>query len=262
MADEKKQVTKAQWLKSVNRKKAAAKAAAKKERPAGMLDDAAILNRLGLDIGDRITLAARVSKIQLGFAKDDANRPYVRFAYTLSEDSPNSNQGRGTIVSNYHELAGKEGDGWEITEEQAFESMFFEMQALGEDTSSWSDPLSAAADAAERHTQNKTEIQIGISCYESKKDKSARLGIRVAGLLNDNSDLEDDEEEDTEEGTEEEVSYDDYVGGWVTWTDDEGSVDFLVESYDEDNFTGKDEDDNEYEAPIEQCEWAEDQRDD
>lgn len=260
MAKEEKQVNEAQFLKSLNKKAAAAKAAAKAERPSGIMTDAMIMKKLGLeDEGDSITLAARVSKIQFGYAKKDTDRPYFRFAYALSENSPNTDEGKGMIVSNYHELteAEKDGEVWR-SEEQAFEQLFFEFQAIGESTKDWKDPVQEALKAAKRHTAEKTEIQVMLSVY-AKRDGSVGLNIRPDTVAPaDNSDLEDEEEGDDE------GDLNDFVGGWVTWTDDEGSVDFKVTAYneEEETFTGVDEDDDEYEAPVAECEWSEDQRDD
>jgi len=267
MATEEKQVNPAAFLKALNKKKTAAKAAAKAERPTGIMDDAAIMARLGLENeGDRVTIAARVSKIQMGFAKQDANRPYFQFFYSLSDNSALSDKGRGTIVNNYREVAAAtnaDGEEWR-TEEQALEQLFFEFQALGENTSEWANPLEDAVACAAKHTAAKTEIQVGFSVYKSKKNGNLGLNISVVGAESDNSDLdesEDTESEDTE-GTEE-GSYEDWIGGWVTYTDDEGDVDFLIESYDSeaDTFSGTDEDGGEWsEAPCDSCVWCEDQR--
>jgi hypothetical protein len=260
-AEKDTQVNEAAFLKSLNKKKAAAKAAAKADRPTGMLDNAAIMARLGLEEeNDRITVSARVSKIQMGFAKKDTNRPYFRFAYSLTENSPNSNKGKGLIVSNYHELteATKDGEVWR-TEEQAYEKMYFEFQSLGEVTKDWDDPLAMAVEAAKKHTKNKTEIQISLSVYSG--EKGLGLNISVVNVL-DNSDIEDSDEESEDE---DEVPFSEWVGGWVTWTDSTGSADFKVESYDEDNdtFSGTNEDDEEYtDAPTGECEWCDDQRSD
>lgn len=277
MATEEKQVNPAAFLKALNKKKAAAKAAAKAERPTGIMDNAAIMARLGLENeGDRVTLAARVSKIQMGFAKQDANRPYFQFFYSLSENSPLSDKGRGMVVNNYREVAAAtnaDGEEWR-TEEQALEQLFFEFQALGEDTSEWTDPLPDAIECAKKHTADKTEILVGFNVYKSKTSGALGLNISVVGAESDNSDLEDDadleddESDDTDDTDDdsddsEEASYEDWVGGWVTYSDDDGSVDFLVESYDaeEETFNGTDEDGGEWEnAPCDSCEWCEDQR--
>lgn len=262
MAKEEKQVNEAQFLKSLNKKSAAAKAAAKAERPTGIMTDAVIMKKLGIeDEGDSITVAARVSKIQFGYAKKDTDRPYFRFAYALSENSPNTDAGKGMIVSTYHELteAEKDGDVWR-TEEQAYEQLFFEFQAIGESTKDWKDPNTEALKAAKKHTADKTEIQLTLSVY-AKRDGGVGLNIRPDTVApSDNSDLEDDNEEESED----EADLNDFVGGWVTWTDDEGSVDFKVTAYNEedDTFSGVDADDDEYEAPIAECEWCDDQRDD
>ncbi len=263
-AKEDTQVNESAFLKSLNKKAAAAKAAAKAERPTGMLDNAAIMARLGLEEeNDRITVNARVSKIQIGFAKKDTNRPYFRFAYSLTENSPNSGKGKGLIVSNYHELteAEKDGEVWR-TIEDAYEKMYWEFQALGENTMDWTDPMAMAVEAAKKHTKDKTEIQLQLSVYSG--NKGLGLNISVVNVLNNDDLGEDTEESDEEEETEGEVALADWVGGWVTWTDSTGSADFCIDSYDEDNntFSGSDEEGNEYtDAPTSECEWCDNQRD-
>lgn len=259
------QVNEATFLKSLNKKKQAAKIAAKSERPSGILDDTAILNRLGLTAeNERISVPAKVSKIQPGFAKNDTNRPYFRFAYVLTDNSPNSGKGKGLIVSNYHELTEAEKDGEVFrTEEQAFEKLFYELQGIGEDTKSLEkddEIMAKTLELAKKHTSAKTEVLLSISTY---KRGNGNLGINITPnpLVVDNSDL--GESSDSSEKSDD-FDPNDWIGGWVTWTDDEGSVDFCIESYDEDShtFSGKDEDDAEYsDAPVDQCEWCDDQRD-
>lgn len=259
-AKEDTQVNEVAFLKSLNKKQAAAKAAAKADRPAGLLDDAAILKRLGLEEeNESITVNGRVAKIQMGFAKKDADRPYFRFAYSLSENSPISGKGKGLIVSNYHELTEAESNGevWR-TIEDAYERMFFEFQGLGEVTKDWTDPLKQAVECAKNHTKNKTEIQLKLSTYINSKDE-LRLNVSVVGV-NNNDDLSDNDEESEEET----LSYDEWVGGWVKWEDASGAVEFLVESYDEDSntFSGTDEDGESWEnAPVDDCTWCDNQRD-
>lgn len=262
MADD-KQVNESAFLKALNKKNAAAKVAAKAKRPSGILNDQEILDKLGIDSpGQSINVPGRVSKVQFGYAKNDTNRPYFRFAYSLSSNSPLSEKGKGLIISTYHELteAEKDGEVWR-TEEQAFEQLFFEFQGLGEDTESWSNPVKKALERAKYHTSEKTEIDIRISSY-LKGNGTLGMNISAQAVATDDSDLEDDEEE---EGEEEELDNSDFVGSWVTWEDDEGAVDFLVESYDEESetFSGKDEDGDEFnDAPVAECELAEDQRED
>jgi len=262
------QVNEAAFLKALNKSKAAAKAAAKADRPTGLLDDAAILARLGLkEANDAVTLNCRVSKVQMGFAKKDTARPYFRFAYVLTENSPETGKGKGMIVSNYHELteAEKDGEVWR-TEEDAYEKMYFEFQGLGETTKDWADPLAEAMAAAKRQTKNKTEIQIRFSAYE-RNNGTLGLNISVVNVLN-NDDLGDDTEDaddDTDESEDEgNVPLSEWVGGWVKWEDADGAVEFLVDNYDEDadTFTGTDEDGEEWgPAPTSACEWCDNQRD-
>lgn len=261
------QVNEAAFLKSLNKSKAAAKAAAKAERPSGILDDTAILARLGIETTDDVvTVSARVSKVQMGFAKKDTARPYFRFAYVLTENSPLSGKGKGLIVSNYRELTEGESNGEVFrTVEQAYEQMYFEFQALGETTKDWEDPMAEAIAAAKRQTKDKTEIQIRFSAYEKSKG-GLGLNISVVNVLN-NKDLGDDDETDDteEEETEGEVPLEDWVGGWVKWEDSEGAVEFKVDSYDADSdtFSGTDSDGEEWsDAPTSECEWLDPQPED
>lgn len=264
-AKQEAQVNKSSFLKSLNKKKTAAKAAAKSERPQGILDDNAIMQRLGLDApGDSVTLDACVSAIKLGFAKKDQNRPYLSFMYSITSNSPHTNVGKGLIVSNYHELTEASNDKGEVwrTEEEAFEQLFFEFQGIGETTTDWQDPLSEAVDTAEKLTKDKTALSITLSVYEKKRDKSLGLNVRPNPINVDNSDL--DEDEDNDEGNEEEDSYADWVGYEVVWKDDEGEVTFEVASYDEqgETFTGKDSEDDEYTAPCDECTIVEEEDED
>lgn len=259
------QVNEAAFLKALNKSKAAAKAAAKADRPTGILDDQAILTRLGLTEPEQsVTINGRVSKVQMGFAKKDTARPYFRFAYVLTENSPLTNKGKGMILSNYHELteAEKDGEVWR-TEEDAYEKMYFEFQALGETTKDWADPLVEAMKAAKEQTKNKVEIQIRASAYEKSKG-GLGLNVSVVNVLN-NDDLGDDTDaaDDTDAEDEGDVPLSEWVGGWVKWEDADGAVEFLVDSYDEDadTFTGTDEDGEEWTGPTSECEWCENQRD-
>ena len=287
MADDKK-VAKSKFLASLKKNKTASKKAAKEKRPDGILSDEAIAARLGLqfpspgDKGESVTLEAELSVVAAGFAKDDANRPYYRFAWTIQENSPHTSRGKGLQVSDYFELTeGKSKDGTVYrTVEEAYESLYFAFQGAGIDTEEWSDPDAEAFAAAEALTKEKRTVSLTITSYCSKKGTE---GVSFRGSFledmapDDNSDLENDEEEteDTEtsdepdedsnsdEGGEEEFNPDDWIGGWVDWTDDEGTVRGKVNSYDEsdDTFNITDEDGNEYDAASDQCEWSENQGD-
>jgi hypothetical protein len=264
MAKQEAQVSEAAFLKSLNKNKQAAKVAAKAERPSGILDDAAILARLGLTAeGDRISVPARISKIQFGFAKKDANRPFFRFAYSLTDNSPMNGKGKGTIVSNYHEVTeGVKADG-EVyrTIDKAYENLFFELQGCGVNTAPLGEDLSKVLEVAKKLTADKTPVQLSISVYSGSKG----LGMNVTpnALVVDNSDLdEEDDSDDPDDGDSDEFDGNEWINGWVTWTDDDGSVVMKVSSYNEDSntFNGEDEDGNEYEdAPVDQCEWLDPQ---
>ena len=264
-AKEDTQVNESAFLKSLNKSKAAAKAAAKAERPSGSLDNAAIMARLGLEEeGDRITLNGRVSKVQMGFAKKDTARPYFRFAYSLTENSPNSGKGKGLILSNYHELteAEKDGEVWRTVEE-AYEKMYWEFQALGERTADWADPMAEAIAAAKRQTKDKSEIQIQLSVYSG--NKGLGVNISVVNVLNNDDLGEDTESEEEDEEEEGEVSLADWVECLVKWEDATGAVEFRVESYDEDNdtFTGTDDEGTEWgPAPTSECTYIEEEDED
>jgi hypothetical protein len=251
---EEKQVSKAAFLKSLNSKKAAAKAAAKTERK-GFLSDAEIAAKLGLGDGDRMTTPGKVSKIVFYFAKNDSARPAFRFVYVAVSDDKNIN---GTTFSKNIIIEEVNTPNFSKTEEEAMEELFQEFQGLGDVTAKWTDPLADAVEAAEQHTKDKTDISLSINCFKRKSKPGQPLGIGVypnPARATDNSDLEDDEEE--YEDADETL-----VGKWVTWTDDAGSLDFFAEAYDEDSdtYSGKDEEDNEYtEVPASECELAEDQ---
>lgn len=261
MADD-KQVSDSAFLRSLNKTKAAAKAAAKEKRGDGIPDDSEIAARLGLAFpnnagqGDSITLSAKVSVIQQGFAKQDTNRPYFRFAYVISEDAPTTGKGKGTMLSNYHELTegkNKEGEVYR-TIEDAFRNCMFEFQGVGEETDAWDDPVKSALACAKKHTKEKTPVRVQVSTYKSQRG-STGISVRVSpdDSAKDNSDLGEDSDDA-------EFNADDWVDGWVTYD----GTDFKVSSYDEDadTFTGEDEDGEEVVAPSSECEWAEDQRED
>ena len=251
-----KQVSEAAFLKSMNKDLAVAKAAAKKERPKGSLDGEQIAKVLGLELGQRYILSAQVATVSFGFAKDDANRKYFRFAYSLTENGP-SGSGIGQVLSNYHELTeGKKttGEVWR-TKEKAYENLYFELQGLGEDTESYTNPDSDALKAAKAHTAAKTAINLAISYTKSAKDGKNYVNFYPQGPM-DNSDLVTDSTDTTTEGEDQdEFDPEAWVGTWITWTDDDGPVDFAVERHDADGFYGKDSDGTEWgPAPFDQIE--------
>jgi hypothetical protein len=252
-------VTKNEFLKSLDKYQQAAKAATKAERSQGILDDVAILTRLGIDaVDESVTLPARVSKVAPGFAKKDKAKPYYRFAFNLSENSPHTEKGKGLIISQIYMLYPDGGDGWERTEEDAWNRCMFAFRDLGEDTSEWEDkPKEQMWDAAERHTKEKTQIQLKLSCYE-KENKDLGLRINVVNVL-DNDDLQTDDTEDTDTGDSNDEDQEDYStwnGETVDWTDSEGTLRGVVQSYNETDHTWeiKDEEGNLYDAPVDQCE--------
>lgn len=266
-----KKVTKAAFLKAMNKDKTAAKAAAKTERK-GFLDDGALADKLGLKAGDRLTTAAKVSNIRFYFAKNDTARPAFRFAYVCVSDDKHIN---GTTVSNNIILEEVDTPKFQKSKEEAYEDLFGEFQGLGEDTKSWDNPLEEAVEAAEYHTKEKTNISVTLNCYAKA---AGGVGIGVTpnpARMTDDSDLEEEEEEEEYEDVEEEEEEapkktrgrakkkkgGELVDKWVTWTDDEGSLDFFAESYDEEeeSYTGQDEEGEEYTAPASECELAEEQ---
>jgi hypothetical protein len=273
MADE-KQVNEVAFLKNLNANRAAAKAAAKEKRPDGIMTDASIMQRFGLtEDGASVTVNGNVSKIQLGNAKQDVKRPYFRFAYSITDHSPLTGMGRGTIVSNYHELTegvSKEGEVYR-TVEDAYAQLFYEFQGLGEDTESWDDPVAEAVKSAKLHTKEKTPVSITLSTY-AKRDKSKGLGLNIrVNPIASNEDLDDAnvEDEDVEsEGTEDGEDYTpdaNWVGYWVTWEDETGpdnAATVLLESFDEDSatFTGTGDDGTEYtDIPVDQITYIDPQ---
>lgn len=277
MANEEKQVNEVQFLKSLNANQAAAKAASKEKRPDGVISDAEILKRFGLEKeGDTVTVSATVSKIQLGFAKKDTSRPFFRFAYSVKDSSPLTGLGKGTLLSTYHELTeGKNKTDGEVyvyrTVEEAYAQMYYEFQGIGEQTDKWANPVKDAIDAAKKHTKEKTEVSLTLSAYWSDKKKACGLNIRVNPVL-DNSDLEpedDDLVEPDEETNDDDTtaSWEEWVNGWVTWEDESGpdnAVDVLLTSFDTDSetFCGTDEEGNEYtDIPTAEVTWCENQRD-
>lgn len=251
-----KQVSEAAFLKSMNKDLAVAKAAAKKERPKGALDGEQIAKVLGLELGQRYILSAQVATVSFGFAKDDANRKYFRFAYSLTENGP-SGSGIGQILSNYHELTeGKKSTGevWR-TVEKAYENLYYELQGLGEDTLEYKEPLADCVKAAKKHTAAKTPINLAISYTKSAKDGKNYVNFYPQGPM-DNSDLVTDSTSTTTEG-EDQDDFDPaaWVDVWVTWTDDEGPVDFKVTKSDDEGFYGVDSEGTEWgPAPFEQVE--------
>lgn len=249
---EEKKITKAAFLKALDKKAAVAKVATKKERQT-YLDDTALLQKLGLGPGESATFTASVSNISFLFAKDDPNRPMFIFNYVIESDESNEN---GVIVGNnfiLEEGKNKEGEIFR-TEQESQEQLFGEFQGLGEDTSEWAtskNPLHDAVTAAEEHTKNKTPISITIKHW-SKPPKSG-MNVRVNGPLadDDNSDLETDEEEYEDAEGESDFDASEWIDGWVEFDHEEyGSVRMKVEAYDEDAdvFTGTDENGEEWTA--------------
>jgi len=254
-----KQVSEAAFLKSMNKDLAVAKAAAKKERPKGSLDGEQIAKVLGLELGQRYILSAQVATVSFGFAKDDANRKYFRFAYALTENGP-SGSGIGQVLSNYHELTeGKKttGEVWR-TVEKAYENLYYELQGLGEDTLEYKEPLADCVKAAKAHTAAKTPINLVISYTKSAKDGKNYVNFYPQGPI-DNSDLVTDSTATTTDGEESEFNPEEWVGSWVTWTDSEGSVDFKVERHDEDGFYGSDSESEYGPAPFAEVEYIDPQ---
>lgn len=243
-----KQVSEAAFLKSMDKHKQAAQASAKKDRPQGSLEGEALAQLLGLEVGQRYLFSARVATIGFGFAKDDANRPYLRFAYSLTSNGP-SGKGVGQIVSNYYELTeGKKTDGEVFrTVEEAYDQVYFEIQGLGEDTSAYTNVNADLIKAAKKHTAEKTEVQIAISCTKAKTGDKIYVNYRVMGPA-DNSDLDTGESTDTDNS--EQFNPDDWVGLWVSWTDADGTVEFKVTSHDADGFYGEDDETQYGPAPF------------
>lgn len=243
-----KQVSEAAFLKAMDKNKTAAQASAKKERPQGALENEPLAQFLGLEPGSRHIFSARVATIGLGFAKDDTNRPYIRFAYSLTSNGP-SGKGVGQIISSYHELTeGKKTSGEVFrTVEQAYDNVYFEMQGLGEDTSTYTNVNADLIKAAKKHTADKTEVSLALRCTKSDKDGKIYVNHSVLGPT-DNSDLDTG---DSGEGTDE---FDPaaWIGSWVTWTDDDGSVDFKVTKHDDEGFYGEDGESEYGPAPFDQ----------
>ena len=259
MAEE-KQVNEVAFLKNLNAHRQAAKAASKEKRPDGVLTDMAILDRLGLkEDGQMVTIPGTVTKIAIGNAKQDVKRPYFRFAYSLTDASPFSGLGRGTVVSNYHELTeGKNREG-EVyrTIEEAWAQLFYEFQGIGEDTESWDDPAAEAVKAAKYHTKEKTQVSLTLSRY-GKKDGSSGLNIRPDSISSgedlENATVEDDGTEHDPEVVEDSEDYTpdaNWIGYWVTWEDESGpdnAATVMLDSFDEDaqTFAGTGDDGTEY----------------
>jgi hypothetical protein len=254
-----KQVSEAAFLKSINKDLAVAKAAAKKERPKSALDGEQIAKVLGLELGQRYILSGQVATVSFGFAKDDANRKYFRFAYSLTENGP-SGSGIGQIVSNYHELTeGKKSDGTVFrTKEKAYENLYYELQGLGEDTEAYTNPDSDALKAAKHHTAAKTAVNLAISYTKSAKDGKNYVNFYPQGPI-DNSDLNTGTDTDTEGEESEEFDPSAWVGTWITWTDSEGSVDFKVEKFDDEGFYGSDSESEYGPAPFAEVEYIDPQ---
>lgn len=266
-----KTISKAQFLKALDKKAAVARTAATAERKTGFATDHDTLAKLEIPPGESKTFPAKVSRILFSFAKDDANRPAFRFNYGIVSDNPKYN---GTIVGNYMILEeGKDKKG-EIfrTEEQAQEQVFGEFQGLGEDTAAWTknprvNPLALAVEAAEQHTKEKTDISVNVRHWVSRDGKSSGMNVFVKGLLaNDNSDLEATEPEETDEATEADpLDWIDCVVSFISTVDNESVVRAKVTAYnaDNDNFDLIDENneiwDGDYAIPADSMTYLDDQ---
>jgi hypothetical protein len=223
---EDKSVSPAAFLASLNKKKAALVKGAKTERRVGYLDDKSILMKLGVEPGVRKTFPASVSKIVFSFAKDDTARPAFRFSYIINSTDPKAN---GTVVSNYYILEeGVKADGtvWQ-TEEEAAAKIAGEFQGLGDDSADWG--TEDFVTAAQKHTKDKTPIQVTISAYISKKDNEPKINVLPNPIDDDaapadNSDLDGDDFNPTE-----------WIGAYIEFQHEsvDGTVRMLVESFDE-----------------------------
>lgn len=266
---EEKQVSEAAFLKSLNKKKAVLKAAAKTKRREGYQDDEAIAKRLGLEPGESGTFNASVSKIGFSFAKNDANRPMFRFSLVIMSSNKKAN---GTVVSWNHILEegrSKETDEVFRTELEAAEAVMADFQGLGEDTTEWDEDevMEKALEAAKYHTKEKTEVSLYIKHWTKTNDKGeivkAGLNYRINGPIDDDEGTEEDEEQEEEELEEEETEEeeteeteeeeseeeseeseeeseegefdpDEWIGGYVTFKDKEfGNVRMKVTAYNE-----------------------------
>jgi len=267
-ATEDKQVSEAAFLQSFNKKKASADAAAKSARPSGFLDDKQTLAKLGVGPNERKTFQGMVSKIVLSFAKNDANRPMFRFAYSITSDDRSID---GTVVSNQYIIEEKTkkdtGEVWK-TEEEAEAEVYYEFQGLGEDTSRWGkDARAKAVKAAKDHTKAKTPVSITIAHWTKGEGASYKSGMNVIinpALDDSNSDLDDTTEEAPDDGFDSA----DWIGGWVTFESDEyGTIRMKVESYDEESHTFSGTSDTnerweeDYAPSADVVEWAENQDD-
>lgn len=217
MAD--KQVSQAAFLKALAAKKTQLLQSAKKPRPAGLLSDVEILEKLGIEPNASKTFNGNVNTIKPFFAKDNPARPGYRFAYTIVSDDRKAN---GVTVSKNIIL--EETD--YRTLEQASDDLLFELQGLGEDTDKYKSPDKEVQQAIERHTKNKTPIRITIKHWTSN-DK-AGMNIRVNP--SDDSDLDSEEEapdddsqefeevEESQESTnDDEFVPDAWINGWIDY---------------------------------------------
>lgn len=263
--NEDKKVSEAAFLKAFDAKKAAAKAATKEKRPSGLLDDVGIMKKLGLDVGDRQTFNANVSKIVMSFAKNDPSRPMFRFVYIIVSDDKRAN---GTIISRnfiIEEGVRKDGTVWK-SEEEALNELFFEFQGIGDDTEKWAnDPIKKCVEAAKHHTKENTPVTLTIAHSTAKDDSSKHyMNVRVnPALADDNSDLD---QSDEEESSDDEFNAEDWLGGWVEFDNNEyGHIRMKVEEYDADShtFTGTDDSgekwEGDYAPSADVVDWSENQ---
>lgn len=202
-------VSTAAILRSLKTKEAAAKTAAKQERPKSTrMDDSELIERLGLEMDQTASFSANVNSIKLTCAKGDKDRVMFIFNYTLSSDDKNVN---GVPISNsfiiedkVYTSGKKKGEVWESVEE-VIKKLMFEFQALGFDTAAWAKDKTLgvwgnAEKACKEATAEKVGVRITLKPWES--DNSSGINVWVnPGMSND--DLEEDEEEEAED--EEEV---------------------------------------------------------
>lgn len=293
--DDTKQVSEAQFLKAMDKKKTVIKAAAKSKRPEGFQNDKDVLHRLGIEIGDSATFTAQVSKITFSFAKGDANRPMFRFAFVIVSDNKKHN---GAVVSWNHILEDASANGEVFrTTEQATQNLMYDLQGLGEDTESWPEAElnKRILEAIKRHTKEKTEVSLNIRHWASYEDdnetiKNEGANFRINGPIGDDDAGEEDEEyeeeeteeeegeeeteeEETEEETdetEEEGDFDpeEWIGAYVTFKDKQyGDMRMKITAWNEDTetFDGIDQNgdvwDGDYAVAADRVEWDDDQED-
>jgi len=269
---EDKQVSEAAFLKSLDKQRATAAAAAKTARRTGFPDDHEILEKLEIPVGQSKTFNAAVSAIKFSFAKDDANRPAFRFQYVVVSDNMRYN---GVQLSNYYILeAQAPTDKWKgRTLEEAQAELFGEFQGLGEDTSGWAadprvNPLATAVQVAKEHTAAKTPITLTVQHWESKDKQKTGMRVTVKGPIADadNSDLVTDEEVAQTEATD---SFDpnQWLNAIVDFKDLEGKpIKGQIESFVDDTYShvvivdqNNELWEGEYAVDFNTVEWSDDQ---